>query len=80
MVLKDITKGDKLFFLLTSYQVIYTVATNHFSQGKTVVRVTKYQRTVETKCAYTCIRCGGSEEGKIWFSSFYEEAINKAKF
>lgn len=84
MVLKDTTVGLKSpdsFFVLTSYQVIYTVPTDHFSQSKTVSRVAKYQRTDEThKCAYICIRWGESQEGKIWFSSFCEEAVKEGKF
>lgn len=44
----------ELFFLLSSYQLIHTKVADHFSQGKTVMRVTKYQRTVETnKCSGT---------------------------
>lgn len=67
----------KLSFLLSSYQLIYTDVADHFSQSKKVMRVTKYQRTVETKkCSCTWIRWG-SQEGKISFSRFCEEAINK---
>lgn len=60
----------KLFFLLSSYRLIYTEAADHFSQGKTVMRATKYQRTVETnKCSCTWIRWG-SQKGGFSFQDF----------
>lgn len=32
----------KLFFLLSSHQLIHTEVADHFSRGETVMRVTKY--------------------------------------
>lgn len=49
----------ELSFLLSSYQLIHTEVADNFSQGKTVMRVTKYQRTGETnKCSCSWIRWG----------------------